>query len=179
MRKGIGLGLVVTLFLAAPAVAEGTRYYHPEHGFAIVFPAGWQVRENFAGTHVFAFDPETQARVNVCTDALGLGVSSVAYGQLGMAAFEQMFTEFRSGEKGTATLGGKPATWYVFSGKMGKISFSTLEYFVVRSGTGYAINCSADPTRFASVRNAFERIVGTFELDPLPVLEEATESGEL
>ncbi len=168
MRQELGLGLAITLVLAAPAMADGTRYYHPEQGFTIDFPVGWLVRENFAGTLVFAYDPRTQARVNVCTDLLGLGATSESYGQLGMAAFEEMFSDFRSQEQGTTTVAGSPATWYVFSGRMGKISFSTLEYFVVRGGTGYAINCSADQKTFASVRKDLERIVGTFALDPLP-----------
>lgn len=169
MRKVAALGLAIWWVGILPGYAEGTRYHHPDRGFTLEFPEGWIVREDVPGTHVFGYDPKSGGRVNVCTDTLPEDATAESYGTLGMGAFEQLFTDFKPGAKGKATIAGEKANWYVFSGKMGKISFSTLEYFVVRGGKGYAINCSADPKHFATLRPGFERIVQTFALDPAPV----------
>lgn len=155
---------------SAPAKPrEEGRYYNEKHKFSIVFPADWTLQDS--EMMVMALSPQENPadafmeNIGILSMDLGTELSAKDIADMALEMIKQMTTGLEVHEKGTKTIDGLPATYYVFSGKMGEIEVKTMQFVFMKGSVEYVITCTANPQTFEKYRPAFDNMISSFRFE--------------
>ena len=146
------------------------RYTNEENGFAIGFPADWNIQEGVVGTTVTASSPLADGSdtfresVSVTVLPLDAGTDLEAFFEQNYGGKANLFQDFREVERKRVTIGGADAIAVIYTYSLGGSHAIELMYAAAVGETGYTILCAAVPESFDGFSALFEAIAGSFEI---------------
>lgn len=153
-------------------VVPGGAYTSSEHGYALTFPDGWQVRAGEFGLDVIGMRPavpETRFRTNVNVVVERVPEMTLArWGQRATAQAEAVINRFRSVAKRKSRLGGQVAWEHRFTGVQDGTPVTFLQVSTLRGGRAYVVTAVSPSSEFRASVDEFRRIIDSFSFNAAP-----------
>lgn len=172
--KVFSMILVVAFVVCLHGISHGAmkRYYNKAKGFSIAFPEKWQVRENLPNVDVMAISPiESSKDSLIGTAAVGvedlppINISLDKYYEISVRNAKKMLANFNVEEKGSITIDGVPAKWFVADYEKDGRKIKALFYVLVKGEKGFSIVCATVPQHFSKQRVLFDNICRSFKYE--------------
>ena len=171
MRFAPALALLIVLSACHPAATGPAGHYqNPARGFAIVFPADWELKEGQLGLDVIGLPPlegpSDQFRDNISVGSADMPVPVNADAVLdsNIPAMINVVTDFKPGARGRTRLGATDAVWLDYTQRQGIFQLTVKLYALPGKKHAYLIYCTSETSAWDRFRPKCEQAVNSFKV---------------
>jgi len=149
--------------------AAGGLFSNDKFGYSILFPQGWEIREQ-GPTIVMALSPREGAadpfreNINVCAENLNRTVTIEEYMSASLVSMRRMLKGFQELSRGTQIIGDRKSAWLIYTHSTFGKPVKGIVYLFVKGNRGYAVTCTATEETFDNYIETFRKTVATFSL---------------
>ena len=171
MRLSLSIALLFVLSSCGPSArVPADDYQNAAKGFAIVFPAGWEVKEGELGLDVIGLSPSEgpsdQFRGNVAVASADMPAPVAADAILdgNIPSMINVITDFKPDGRGRAKLGAADAAWLHYSQRQGIFRLAVTLYALPGKKHAYLIYCTSEASGWDRFRPKCEQTVNSFRI---------------
>ena len=149
---------------------ETVKYHNKTDGYSVVFPADWDIQEDYMGASVIALSPQEtgdtiRENVNVVIQPMVDEMTLDEYVDFNISSMEMYLTDFSVEDSEPVLINGIEAELMIYYHTMGRLRFKVMVYIFIFNNTAYAVTCTAVPDSFELFREVFEKIVLSFHME--------------
>jgi hypothetical protein len=164
------LCLILLLFCAHVAAADAPgmlRYSNPTYKIEMLYPANWQVTENFMGTVVImaSYDPAESFHnnLNVIIASMPPGTTLEQLSRGALNVVQRGTSDFELLERSSCKMANMPAEKIAFTGSQGIYHLCWTQYYTLIDGKAYIITFTSDDANRIPA-GVMQKIVDSFQV---------------
>ena len=171
MRLAPAFALLIVLAACGPAVrGPAGEYRNPAKGFALVFPAGWEVKEGELGLDVIGLSPNEgpsdhfRDNVTVASADMPAPVESDAILDGNIPSMMNVITDFKPGGRGRMKMGARDAAWLDYTQRQGIFRLTVKLFALPGKKHAYLIYCTSETAAWDRFQPKCEQVVNSFRI---------------